>query len=103
MPQSALRRAVAMALFIAGAAFTAGCDRQHQGAVSVAVIGETPKIVDPAARALAQPEAVLLNNVAQGLVNYRKQHGTFRSVPEIRSCVLVSADLYRKIAPYLTI
>ena len=70
MPQSALRRAVAMALFIAGGAFTAGCDRQHQGAVSVAVIGETPKIVDPAARALAQPEAVLLNNVAQGLVRF---------------------------------
>ncbi len=42
-------------------------------------------------------------NVAQGLVNYRKQHGTFRSVTDIRSCVLVSADLYRKIAPYLTI
>ena len=42
-------------------------------------------------------------NVAQGLVNYRKQHGTFRNVTDIRSCVLVSADLYRKIAPYLTI
>ncbi len=70
MPQSALRRAVAMALFIAGAAFTAGCDRRHEGAVSVAVIGETPKIVDPTARGLSQGEAVLLNNVAQGLVRF---------------------------------
>jgi competence ComEA-like helix-hairpin-helix protein len=41
--------------------------------------------------------------VAQALVNYRKQHGPFRSVADIRGCVLVGADLYRKIAPYLTI
>ena len=37
MPQSALRRAVAVALFVAGAAFTAGCERQPEGAVVVAV------------------------------------------------------------------
>src|SRR5215213_9589220 len=70
MPPSALRRAVAMALLIAGAAFTAGCERQHDGEVTVAVIGETPKIVDPSARPLTQSEAVLLNNVAQGLVRF---------------------------------
>ena len=68
MPPSALRRAVAMALIMAGAAFTAGCERQREGAVAVAVIGETPKIVDPAARKLTPGEAVLLSNVAQGLV-----------------------------------
>ena len=70
MPQSALRRAVAVALFVAGAAFTAGCERQPEGAVVVAVIGETPGIVDPSARRLSQGEAVLLGNVAQGLVRF---------------------------------
>ncbi len=70
MPQSVLRRAVAIALFVAGAAFTAGCERQHQGTVTVAVIGDTPRIVDPAARRLTTAEAVLLNNVAQGLVRF---------------------------------
>src|ERR671912_1081852 len=70
MPPSALRRAVAMALIIAGAASSAGCERQREGAVTVAVIGETPKVVDPAARPLSPGEAVLLNNVAQGLVRF---------------------------------
>jgi peptide/nickel transport system substrate-binding protein len=59
-----------MALFVAATAFTAGCERQREGAVTVAVIGETPRIVDPAARRLTHGEAVLLNNVAQGLVRF---------------------------------
>jgi competence protein ComEA len=41
--------------------------------------------------------------VANALVNYRKVHGNYKSVGDIRGCVLVNADLYRKIAPYLTI
>lgn len=41
--------------------------------------------------------------LANALVNYRKQHGPFRSVADIRGCNLVNGDLYRKIAPYLTI
>lgn len=41
--------------------------------------------------------------VANALVNYRKQHGPFRSVADIQGCNLVNGDLYRKIAPYLTI
>ncbi|HEU4716458.1 MAG TPA: helix-hairpin-helix domain-containing protein, partial [Bacteroidia bacterium] len=42
-------------------------------------------------------------NVAQALVNYRKVHGPFHSVADVTGCVLVNADLYRKIAPYLSI
>lgn len=42
-------------------------------------------------------------SVANALVNYRKLHGNYKSVEDIRSCVLVNADLYRKIAPYLSI
>jgi peptide/nickel transport system substrate-binding protein len=70
MPPTAFRRAVAMVLLIAAAAFTAGCERGQEGAVRVVVIGETPKIIDPAARALSPGEAVLLNSVAQGLVRF---------------------------------
>ena len=70
MPPTAFRRAVAMLMLIAGAALTAGCDRGQEGAVRVVVVGETPKVVDPAARALSPGEALLLNNVAQGLVRF---------------------------------
>lgn len=41
--------------------------------------------------------------VANALVNYRKTHGPFRSLSDIMKCHLVNAELYRKIAPYLTI
>ena len=70
MPPSALRRALAMALLVAFAALPSACNRQPEGAVKVAVIGATPKIVDPAAGPLAPPDAVLLNSVAQGLVRF---------------------------------
>lgn len=70
MPPTAFRRAVAMLLLIAGGALAAGCDREREGAVRVAVIGPTPKLGDPAARALSPGEAVLLDSVAQGLVRF---------------------------------
>jgi oligopeptide transport system substrate-binding protein len=70
MPPSVLRRALAMALLVAIAAFPAACNRQPKGAVKVAVIGETPKLVDPAVGPLSPPDAVLINNVAQGLVHF---------------------------------
>ena len=40
--------------------------------------------------------------VAQALVNYRNEHGEYESIADIKKCDLVSADLYSKIAPYLT-
>ena len=46
------------------------CERQREGAVKVLVIGEPAKIVDPAAGPLSPGEAVLLANVAQGLVRF---------------------------------
>jgi DNA uptake protein ComE-like DNA-binding protein len=39
--------------------------------------------------------------VAQGIVNYRKQHGPFTSVAGIKGCLLVNEELYRKIVSYL--
>ena len=70
MPPSALRRALAMALLVAAAAVTPACERKPEGAVKAVVIGETPKVVDPAAGPLSSGEAVLLTNVAQGLVRF---------------------------------
>ena len=58
---------------IAATVTTAGlsaCDRTDQGEVRVEVVGETPKLVDPATGTLTAPQAVLLSNVAQGLVRF---------------------------------
>lgn len=41
--------------------------------------------------------------VAKALVSYRTTHGPFRNLPELMNCHLVTADLYRKLAPYLTL
>jgi len=41
--------------------------------------------------------------VAAALVNYRKAHGNFKSLEEIKGCVLVTVDLYEKIEHYLSI
>lgn len=37
------------------------------------------------------------------LVNYRKMHGNFKRVDEIQKLPLVNDELYRKLAPYLTV
>ena len=70
MPPSALRRGLAMALLVASAALTPACGRKPEGAVKVVVVGDEPKVVDPAAGPLSPAEALLLANVAQGLVRF---------------------------------
>ncbi len=40
--------------------------------------------------------------LAKALVAYRKQHGPFREVADIKGCVLVTDSVYRKLAPYLS-
>ncbi|MCW3103012.1 MAG: uptake protein [Bacteroidetes bacterium] len=42
-------------------------------------------------------------NVANAIVNYRKQHGKFKTIEEIQRTDLVDDETLRKIAPYLTI
>lgn len=64
-------RRLVTALLIATLAFIpAACRQQDEGAISVTVIGDPPKIADPARGALTVPEAVLLENVGQGLVRF---------------------------------
>ena len=67
---SLLRRAVASALAASLAMSATACRELSQGELSVAVIGGDPKLTDPAAGPLAAPDAVLLSNVAQGLVRF---------------------------------
>ena len=39
---------------------------------------------------------------AKALVNYRRQHGPFGELAEIKQCQLIDEELFIKIAPYLT-
>jgi oligopeptide transport system substrate-binding protein len=59
------------ALLIATLALVpAACRQQNEGVISVTVIGEPPKIADPAKGSLSTSEAVLLENIGQGLVRF---------------------------------
>ena len=48
----------------------AGCQRTQDGNYDVTVIGEEPRLVDPAMVTLTPADAVLLANAAQGLVRF---------------------------------
>ena len=55
---------------LVGLALLGGCRQGEEGVVRVTVIGETPGVVDPSSGPLDSGEAVLLANVAQGLVRF---------------------------------
>jgi oligopeptide transport system substrate-binding protein len=65
-----LRRLLSL-LVLAGLAIApAGCRQQSGGPPRVLVIGGEPELRDPALGPLTAPDAVLLQNVAQGLVRF---------------------------------
>ena len=64
------QRAVCLALFALGALGASACRPTPQGTIEVVVIGGKPKLRDPALGPLAPPDAVLVDNVAQGLVQF---------------------------------
>jgi peptide/nickel transport system substrate-binding protein len=70
MPRSIFRRTLALALLAALAAVPSACRPQNEGTVKVLVIGPEPRLRDPAAGPLAPGDAVLIQNVAQGLVRF---------------------------------
>lgn len=49
---------------------SAGCQQADRGDTNVLVIGEAPKVADPAAGPLTETQAVLLSNIGQGLVRF---------------------------------
>lgn len=64
-------RPIAAVLSIAAVALVpTACRQQPEGAISVTLIGDQPEIADPARGPLSTPDAVLLGNVAQGLVRF---------------------------------
>lgn len=42
-------------------------------------------------------------NLSRSLVNYRDNHGKFKSIEDLKKLRLIDAELYRKIAPYITL
>jgi peptide/nickel transport system substrate-binding protein len=70
MPRSIFRRTLALALLAALAAVPSACRPQNEGIVKVLVIGPEPRLRDPAAGPLSPSDAVLIQNVAQGLVRF---------------------------------
>ncbi|WP_037552139.1 ABC transporter substrate-binding protein [Sphingomonas sp. URHD0057] len=65
-----MRRLLALLVIPALALAPAACRPSAKGAVKVVVIGGDPRLADPAQGPLAAPTAVLLQNVAQGLVRF---------------------------------
>lgn len=39
--------------------------------------------------------------VAKALVAYRRQHGPFRAVGDVKGCVLITDSIFRRLSPYL--
>jgi peptide/nickel transport system substrate-binding protein len=65
-----MRRLLPVLLLSLAALAAPGCRQQPEGAPRVVVIGGKPEIRDPAEGPLAASDAVLLENVAQGLVRF---------------------------------
>jgi len=65
-----MRRLLALLLIPALALSFSACRQQAQGRVDVVVIGDEPSLRDPAQGTLSASDAVLLQNVAQGLVRF---------------------------------
>ena len=41
--------------------------------------------------------------IAKPLIAYRAQHGPFKQVEDIKGCALIDAEVFRKLAPYLSV
>jgi len=67
---ASMRRALSLFLVPGLLLIPAGCKQEPQGPLKAVVIGTEPKLRDPALGPLPPASAVLLSNVAQGLVRF---------------------------------
>ena len=65
-----LPRPVLALLLTAAVLAPSGCTKPKGGAITVTVIGDSPRLIDPAVGPLPPPDAALLGSVAQGLVQF---------------------------------
>ena len=65
-----IRRALALVLIALIAIAPSACRNEPEGTVKVVVIGNEPKLRDPALGPLSPPDQMLLANIAQGLVRF---------------------------------
>jgi peptide/nickel transport system substrate-binding protein len=65
-----MRRCAAVLLLAGLLVSASACRKQPEGALKVVVIGAQPKLVDPASGPLSFSDQTLLENVAQGLVQF---------------------------------
>ncbi|HEY6048329.1 MAG TPA: ABC transporter substrate-binding protein, partial [Sphingomicrobium sp.] len=65
-----MRRLLALLAILSLGLAPAACRQKPEGTVRVLVIGGEPKLRDPAAGPLSPADAVLVGNVAQGLVSF---------------------------------
>jgi competence protein ComEA len=42
-------------------------------------------------------------NLANVIVQYRQQHGNFKTLDELQNIALINPEVYKKISPYLEI
>jgi peptide/nickel transport system substrate-binding protein len=66
----AVRRAATIALAAVLAVTAGGCQRKPEGVVHVVVIGDQPRLADPGRGPLSPGDRVLIDNAAQGLVQF---------------------------------
>src|SRR4051794_25684699 len=65
-----MRRLLAMLVMCTATLLLASCGKEPEGAPHVLVIGTQPRASDPTRGPLSAPDAVLLENMAQGLVRF---------------------------------
>ncbi|WP_439881440.1 helix-hairpin-helix domain-containing protein [Pontibacter sp. MBLB2868] len=87
------------------------------------VYGLQPEVVDSLKKYTFVPKAINLNqlslntatseqlkthpyissNIARAIVSYREQHGNYEHVEDVQQVKLISAELFNKLKPYLTL
>lgn len=42
-------------------------------------------------------------NLANAIFQYRRQHGNYNTVEDVKKIMLITDDVYKKVLPYLTV